>query len=151
MKENNSISKLQTQVAIDLEKYNKRIKFIIFLIISLEIGGAVFYHNIEKWSYFDALYFTTATLTTVGYGDITPKTELGRAFTIGYMIMGVGIVLYGLSIISASFIEKREEEFIRMLGGMKVKQPAKNILDKFKSLIGFKNDTTKKTGRSRSK
>lgn len=149
MKENNSITKLQTQMDIDLDKYNKRIKFIIFLIILLEIGGAVFYHNIEKWSYFDSLYFSTATLTTVGYGDITPKTEIGRAFTIGYMIMGIGIVLYGLSIISASFIERREEEFIRILGGIRVK-PTKTILDKFKNLVNFENEA-KKTGRSRSK
>ncbi len=55
--------------------------------------GTVVYHYLEGWSYLNALYFCVITLATVGYGDLTPTTELARAFTIVYVINGVVILL----------------------------------------------------------
>jgi hypothetical protein len=54
--------------------------------------GAVFYHIVEKFNWLDAFYFCTITLATVGYGDITPHTHLGKLFTIFYVLWGVGIL-----------------------------------------------------------
>lgn len=59
---------------------------IIFLI------GTLFYHNIEEMSYLDALYFSVMTLATVGYGDLYPQTDLGKIFSIFYVLIGVGII-----------------------------------------------------------
>src|SRR5512147_799469 len=42
--------------------------------------GAFVYHLIEGWDYLSALYFCVITLATIGFGDITPTTQLGRAF-----------------------------------------------------------------------
>ncbi len=67
------------------------LKLSIVLILSAYIIGLLFYHLVEKWSYIDALYFLTATFTTIGYGDITPKTDTGKIFTI--IISWVGISL----------------------------------------------------------
>jgi len=55
--------------------------------------GVVAYHWLEGWSYLDALYFCVVSLATVGYGDFTPTTQLGRAFTIFYLINGIVILL----------------------------------------------------------
>ncbi|MCH1517137.1 MAG: potassium channel family protein [Flavobacteriaceae bacterium] len=55
--------------------------------------GTVFYHYIEGWSWIDAAYFSVITLTTIGYGDFSPTTDLGKLFTIGYIIVGVGVIL----------------------------------------------------------
>lgn len=41
--------------------------------------------------YVDALYFTVATLTTTGYGDITPTTVPGKLFAVGMMVVGVAL------------------------------------------------------------
>ena len=54
--------------------------------------GSVVYVEIEGWSLLDAVYFCVVTLATVGYGDLHPTTPLGRAFTIAYIIVGVGII-----------------------------------------------------------
>ena len=48
--------------------------------------------SIEGWSLLDAVYFCVVTLATVGYGDLHPTTPLGRAFTILYIVVGVGIL-----------------------------------------------------------
>lgn len=41
--------------------------------------------------YVDALYFTVTTLTTTGYGDITPQTTEGKLLTVGIMVIGVAL------------------------------------------------------------
>jgi len=63
----------------------------IFAGITILIG-AVFYHNVEHWTWLNSFYFVVISLTTIGYGDITPTTPLGRFFTMFYVIMGVGIL-----------------------------------------------------------
>ena len=54
--------------------------------------GTVFYHLIEHMRWLDSLYFSVMTLTTVGFGDFAPKTDIGKLFTVGYVIFGVGII-----------------------------------------------------------
>ena len=54
--------------------------------------GSVGYMLIEHWSPVQAVYFCVVTLATVGYGDLHPTTEVGQLFTIGYIIVGVGII-----------------------------------------------------------
>jgi len=54
--------------------------------------GSVVFHILEGWSYIDSLYFSVVTLTTVGYGDLSPQTDAGKMFTIFYILMGIGII-----------------------------------------------------------
>ena len=59
--------------------------------------GTVVFHQLEGWSIVDSLYVTAQTVTTVGYGDLAPRTFYGRVFATGFMMVGVGIVLYALT------------------------------------------------------
>lgn len=93
----------------DHKKYHIKLLYITSVIIIVLTIGTIFYHFIEKWNYLDSLYFSSYTITTVGYGDIAPKTDIGKLFTIFYMFIGVGIALYGISLIASHFVETREK------------------------------------------
>jgi len=70
--------------------------------------GTVAYHFIEGWSYIDSLYFSVVTLTTIGFGDFSPQTDLGKLFTIVYIIMGIGIILHFIHTVQNHYSESRE-------------------------------------------
>ena len=65
---------------------------LIYATLIVVAAGTVFYRIIEHWSWVDSLYFTVVTLTTVGYGDLTPHTDAGKLFTVFYILVGLGIL-----------------------------------------------------------
>lgn len=64
-------------------------------------------------SFFDAVYWATVSLTTVGYGDIYPVSTLGRIITMISSVFGIAIVALPAGIITAGYmneINKDKEE-----------------------------------------
>ena len=115
--------------------YHRRLLYIFIVIILFLFGGATFYHLQERWKYLDALYFSAYTMTTVGYGDFVPKTDLGKIFTIFYVFAGVGIALYGLSLLSAHFVEIREEFWLQQIGKIKFRHRTISFWEKIRPPI----------------
>lgn len=66
--------------------------------------GAVTFH-----SFFDALYWATVTLTTVGYGDLCPVTNIGRVVSMLSSLFGVAIIALPSGVITASYLEELRE------------------------------------------
>lgn len=91
-----------------LEKYKYRV--ISGAAIFTLLFGTVFYHIVEKLNWVDAWYFSVITLATVGYGDITPKTDLGKLFTTLYVLIGVGIIVAFTSTLVRRAAERREKK-----------------------------------------
>lgn len=56
-------------------------------------------------NYLDAIYWATVSLTTMGYGDISPVTTLGRMITVASSFFGVAIIALPSGIITAGFME----------------------------------------------
>ena len=65
------------------------------------VFGCLYYCNMEGWSIVNSIYFTTISVSTIGYGDITCSADSCRAFTVFYV--GVGIVLI-VGLITSSVI-----------------------------------------------
>lgn len=57
-------------------------------------------------SFFDALYWATVTLTTVGYGDLTPVTNIGRFVSMLSSLFGVAVIALPSGVITASYLEE---------------------------------------------
>ncbi|PID84436.1 transporter [Candidatus Gracilibacteria bacterium] len=77
------------------------------------ISGAIFYHFVEKFSWVDSFYFCIVTLTTVGYGDLAPKTDIGKIFTSFYILVGIGIIALFISEFAKSNLERRLKKKIK--------------------------------------
>ena len=65
-----------------------------------ETGAATFH------DFFDALYWTTVTLTTVGYGDLCPVTDIGRCVSMLSSLFGVAVIALPSGVITASYLEE---------------------------------------------
>ncbi|QSB25757.1 ion transporter [Flavobacterium sp. CLA17] len=85
----------------------KILVFIYFVVISAVIIGALMYFVEGKESGFTSIpagiYWAIVTLTTVGYGDISPATPLGQFLASLVMIMGYGIIAVPTGIVTAEF------------------------------------------------
>ena len=66
-----------------------RLLMALLLIVVVCAIGAIGFHLIEGWNWFDGLYMTVITMTTVGYGEIRPLTHEGRIFNIFLILSSV--------------------------------------------------------------
>ena len=89
---------------------------VVSLAVAYIVVSALVIFNVEPDSFdsfFDAIYWATVSLTTVGYGDIYPVTVLGRIITMASSILGIAIVALPSGIITAGYmseIQKGKEE-----------------------------------------
>ena len=121
---------------------NKKFELLVlFLAVSFVtfIGGAIIYvfeaHSNEKiTSLFDAIYWSLITISTVGYGDITPVTPEGKILTMVLIIFGIGFISFATSIIATAFAEKLEQ-----LKAERVVREAKNMEDIY-LICGYSNE-----------
>ncbi len=57
-------------------------------------------------SFFDAIYWSTISITTIGYGDICPVTAAGRTVTMISSLVGIAVIALPASIITAGYVEE---------------------------------------------
>jgi voltage-gated potassium channel len=86
--------------------------------VVLIAAGTIGFHLIERWEWFDALYATVTTVTSIGYEGKYPLTSLGRIFTMALAIGGIFTIaaaaaeLLGI-IITGEFRDYREKRRMR--------------------------------------
>jgi len=80
---------------------------LVVLVLVTLLGGMIFYSLEEGWSVVDAFYFSVTTLTTVGLGDLSPKTTIGKLFTVVYIFAGIGIILGFIDTVAKETLSNR--------------------------------------------
>lgn len=65
---------------------------LIFLLLLLLVIAGIFYHYVEHLRWLDSFYFSVVTATTLGFGNITPKTDAGKIFTIFYVFASISFL-----------------------------------------------------------
>ncbi len=72
----------------------RRLRLALLGLASVVGIGVAGYVLLEHWHPFDALYMTIITMATIGYGEVKPLTQAGRAFTIFLILAGAASVTY---------------------------------------------------------
>jgi len=111
---------------------NKKFELLTLLTLSaffIFISGIMLYvfegnnENPNIHTIFDAFYWALVTISTVGYGDITPVTPEGRAVSMLIILTGIGLISFATSILVSSFNERlgvlREDRVVQELGKKK--------------------------------
>lgn len=111
-----------------LPEYQRRILYSVTAVIVAIVFGTVGFHLIEGWSILDSLYVAAQTVTTVGYGDVTPRSANGRVFSIVFMLGGVGVVLYALTSTVQAIVQS---ELIATLGEKRQSRRAGKMRDHY--------------------
>jgi len=97
-----------------LHKEKSILGTVFFIAIGYIFVTGLIMFNVEDSAmfedFFDALYWATTTLTTVGYGDIYPSTSLGRAISMLSAIFGVAVIALPSGVITASYLDQLKEE-----------------------------------------
>ena len=93
-----------------LRASQRKITVFLFTVVTLAIiFGALMYVIEDPKDGFTSIprsvYWAIVTLTTVGYGDISPKTDLGQIISAVIMILGYGIIAVPTGIVSAEFAQ----------------------------------------------
>lgn len=114
------------------------IMFLLYLLL-----GALVFSKIEGWKYFDAVYWADVTLFTVGFGDYTCQTTLGRALMMPFALIGIislGLVIgsirslileRGRRRMAARMEEKRRRRVVRSitLRGDEILEPIRQDIE----------------------
>lgn len=83
----------------------RRLLNLVLAIFAVTLLGAAGFRYFEGLSWLESLYMATQTVTTVGFGDVHPRTDGGKTFAILFMLIGAGTVLYALTMIAQSVIQ----------------------------------------------
>ncbi len=82
----------------------RRFRNTLLLPVVIIVLGTYGYTVIEHWPFFDSLYMTVMTVTTVGFGEVHPLSEGGRWFTIVLMLGGIFTLFYAAGAIIRSIV-----------------------------------------------
>jgi hypothetical protein len=71
---------------------------------------------VEHWTFVDSLYFCVTTLTTVGFGSPAPTTDIGKLFTVLFVISGVGMFLAVINGVGRAAVKTQIDSLDRRKG-----------------------------------
>ena len=90
-------------------RVKKQLMAVIILLFVYIISVAMLMFQVEPSSFetfFDAIYWATVSITTIGYGDYTPASEVGKLVTILSSLVGVAVIALPTGIITAAYTDE---------------------------------------------
>lgn len=112
-----------------MENINKGISYAVTLLIFLLVVGVLYFNYAEGWSYVDSFYFCVSTLTTIGFGDLVPTTDVSKIFTSFYALFGIGVMLYVIGSIISAYLFRQEKYFNRVFSMLHLLRKKTNSLE----------------------
>ena len=93
-----------------LNIFKSKFRIAILLVICVLLIGVFGYRYIANYSWVDALYMTTITITTVGFGEVGPLDDVAKLFTVGLILASVVTLANAIAVITEYFMNKNSFE-----------------------------------------
>lgn len=85
-------------------KYFAKVYYAIFLLILIILGGTIGFMIVEDWSFFDSLYMTIITISTVGFKEVQELSDGGKIFTSFLIVTSFGTFAYAVTAITSYIV-----------------------------------------------
>ncbi|WP_134680435.1 potassium channel family protein [Paracoccus ravus] len=85
-----------------------RVQALILVCLLIALVQSGLFMLIEKWRFLDAFYFSIVSMATVGYGDLTPQTSLGKICAICFLLVGIGIFVLTVTSLAQAIMRELE-------------------------------------------
>lgn len=89
---------------------DRSVQGILAITGAIILWASVFYHFVEGWTWIDSIYFSVITISTVGYGDFSPETSIGKIFTIFYIIIGLGVFVTAATTFASAILSQAKDD-----------------------------------------
>ena len=102
-------SRSASAISAVFEKQRQALLAVLCFAIAYILVSALVVFNVEPdtfRTFFDAVYWAVVSLTTVGYGDLYPSTDVGRTIAMISSLMGVAVVALPSGIITAGMLDE---------------------------------------------
>ncbi len=102
-------SKTMVIISNVIRKVKSQLVAVLILITIYIFVSAMLIFQLEPTlfdTFFDALYWATISITTIGYGDIYPKTDMGRLITMVSALVGVAVIALPSGMITAAYMNE---------------------------------------------
>ncbi len=94
-----------------LQLRREQYHIVVLMVLALTLLGGGIYARVEGLPLRDALWWTVVTMTTVGYGDISPHTVSGKIIGVFLMLTGIGFLGLLTATIASVFVENRMMQY----------------------------------------
>jgi len=112
---------------------SKKLRYALSMLIGIIAFGTVGYYLIENMTLFEAFYMTIITLSTVGFSEVIPLSQAGRAITVVIIVLGISVGAYTIGMLVRALVEG---ELVKIFGRRKVQKQVSGLKNHF-IICGF--------------
>ncbi|WP_040472604.1 potassium channel family protein [Aquimarina agarivorans] len=84
----------------------------ITLLTTLLLVGTIGFRFVANYNWIDSLYMTVITVTTVGYGEVSPLDDTAKLFAVFLILTSLGVIAFSLSVLTEYIISKSNPKLI---------------------------------------
>ena len=112
---------------------SKKLRYSLLMLVGIIALGTCGYYFVEHMPLFEAFYMTIITISTVGFAEVIPLSQAGRAITVIIIILGISVGAYTIGVLVRALVEG---ELVKIFGRRKMQKQVSGLKNHF-IICGF--------------